>query len=254
MSVLAIIPARAGSKGIPSKNFELLGEESPLERAISCTARAGIHWRVVTTDRWPLPFPSLKIERLRRDDSVAFRPSESVTRYLCRPPELAQDDTPMIDVVKHVFLEIPGPDDQIVVLLQPTQPLRKPEHVTAAIDLLQTSGADSVVSVLELPLAQSPDLLLRHLSNGTLCLWHSDLDAGGWCPSLSWGPTRRQQARPAYQRDGTVYAFRRSTVMTYGHVYGERCVPLLIDPKDSAPLDTSEDWLEAERRLKAREA
>jgi CMP-N-acetylneuraminic acid synthetase len=84
---------------------------------------------------------------------------------IASPPRLisvrqhyAQDDTPMIEVVQHAE---PDPRDRgldIIVLLQPTQPFRTPEHVQQAIRLLQETQADSVVSVVPLPLSHSPML------------------------------------------------------------------------------------------------
>jgi CMP-N-acetylneuraminic acid synthetase len=65
--------------------------------------------------------------------------------------------------------------------------------------------------------------------------------------------TRRQDVRPAFSREGTVYAFRRSTLERYGSIYGEDCRPLVIDPAESLSIDTPEDWAEAERRLRSRE-
>jgi CMP-N-acetylneuraminic acid synthetase len=61
--------------------------------------------------------------------------------------------------------------------------------------------------------------------------------------------TRRQDVRPAYYRDGTVYAFRRDTIERFGNIYGQRCVPLLIDARESLSIDSPEDWVEAQRRL-----
>ena len=63
--------------------------------------------------------------------------------------------------------------------------------------------------------------------------------------------TRRQDARPAYSRDGTAYAFWRTTVERYGNIYGNRCEPLVIDAADSLSIDSPADWAEAERRLAA---
>ena len=61
--------------------------------------------------------------------------------------------------------------------------------------------------------------------------------------------TRRQDVRPAYARDGTIYAFRRRTVERHGSIYGPDCRPLVIDPEDSINLDSMEDWAAAERVL-----
>jgi CMP-N-acetylneuraminic acid synthetase len=61
--------------------------------------------------------------------------------------------------------------------------------------------------------------------------------------------TRRQDARPAYSRDGTVYAFRRATLERSGGIYGEDCRPLLIDARASLSIDTQGNWDEAVRIL-----
>jgi len=107
-----------------------------------------------------------------------------------------------------------------------------------------------VVSVVALPLAQSPDLLCK--------VRHGCLEAYLWgladgCSAPWHMPSRRQAAQPAYMRDGTVYAFWRRNVTTYDSIYGERdgerVRPLIIPASESCPLDTPDDWIEAERRL-----
>jgi CMP-N-acetylneuraminic acid synthetase len=61
--------------------------------------------------------------------------------------------------------------------------------------------------------------------------------------------TRRQDARAAYSRDGTVYACWRKTIDRFGSIYGDRCHPLIVSASDSLSIDTLDDWAEAERRL-----
>ena len=146
----------------------------------------------------------------------------------------------MIDVVKHALEAIPGPPEQIVVLLQPTQPLRQPKHVMEAIRLLrETPEADSVVSVVEIPQTHHPAFT---------CTVH----AGRLHPQqgLWWVvPRTRQAVDPVYIRDGTVYAFRRGSVVEYDDLYGMVTLALIIPPEENCPLDTPEEWAEAERRL-----
>jgi len=160
-----------------------------------------------------------------------------------RPADLAQDDTPMLPVVRHALaaLRSSGWSADAIVLLQPTSPLRRPEHIRDAVALLRQTGADSVVTVVELPLHLSPDYVMR-------------IDGGILRPFLAEGAqvTRRQDARPAYSRDGTIYAFRRSTVERFGNIYGEDCRPLVLDPADSLSIDSPADWDAAERMLASR--
>ena len=77
------------------------------------------------------------------------------------------------------------------------------------------------------------------------------IDDGVLRPFLPDGArvTRRQDARPAYSRDGTVYACWRDTIDRSGTIYGERCHPLIVSAADSLSIDSAEDWAEAERRL-----
>ena len=225
MSVLAIIPARAGSKGVPNKNFRELCGVSPVERA-TLVAKLVANEVVISTDT--------KYGLANWNSLVTWE------RVLLRPAALAKDDTPMIAVVKHVLEQIPGPPDQKIVLLQPTQPLRKPEHITQALALL-TPEVSSVVSVKR---SVSPSELLAIYRPGRL--WR--VEGSNYLRDL---PSRRQDMNEGYVRDGTVYAFWRRTV-EYGDIYGPDVVPLLIDPADTCPLDTPEDWLEAERRLRER--
>jgi CMP-N-acetylneuraminic acid synthetase len=235
-AVLAIVPARLGSKGVPGKNFRPLAGLSPLTRAVLCAHAACGTWPVVTSDA----------------DQFTDGP-DADCRWLQRPPALAQDDTPMSDVVRHVLEAVPGPKDEIIVLLQPTQPLRTVAHVRAAIALLQSSGADSVVSVAEVPDQWRPDTLCEidqlpgHPDQLTPYRWWCECGPGNWATI----PATRQAAGRAWYRDGTVYAFTRATIVEHGTIYGEDVRPLIIKPEDTCPLDTPAEWAEAERRIRA---
>jgi CMP-N,N'-diacetyllegionaminic acid synthase len=160
-----------------------------------------------------------------------------------RPASLAEDDTPMLPVVRHAIdtLSAGGWIPDVIVLLQPTSPLRRPSHVRDAVTMLRDTKADSVVTVVELPRHLSPDYVMR-------------IDDGVLRPFLPDGArlTRRQDARPAYSRDGTVYACWRATLDRWGTIYGERCQPLIVNAADSLSIDTPDDWAEAERRLAER--
>lgn len=157
-----------------------------------------------------------------------------------RPASLAADDTAMLPVIRHTVetLAAAGWTAEIIVLLQPTSPLRRPAHIQDVVNRLRSSNADSVVTAVEVPRHLSPDYVMR-IENGLLK------------PFLPEGErvTRRQDARPAYSRDGTAYAFWRATIERFGNIYGDRCEPLVIDAADSLSIDSPADWAEAERRL-----
>ena len=143
----------------------------------------------------------------------------------------------MLPVVQHALstltdLSLTYTPPTYVVLLQPTQPLRTADHVIAAINMLDDTLADSVVSVVKIPEHYSPDYAVR-VDSGRLNLYLPD------------GPSRRQDARSAYSRDGTVYAVRREAVER-GTLYGTDCRALVIPASQSVNLDSPEDWERAE--------
>lgn len=223
---LGIIPARHGSKGIPGKNIRLLAGRPLLEYTIRAARASGV------VDRLILSTDSQEIA------AVGSRLGVEVP--FLRPSTLAQDDTPMAPVVEHAVesLEQTGWSPEIVVLLQPTAPLRRPQHIVDGVSLLRATLCDSVVSVVEVPRHLAPDYVMK-------------IVGGRLLPFLPEGAriARRQDARPAYARDGTIYAVWRDVVLKTHSLYGADCRPLLLSGNESMTLDTLEDWAAAERRL-----
>ena len=230
--VLGLIPARGGSKGVPGKNLHPLAGKSLVRRAHECALEAGVLDRVV----------------LSTDDpriAEAARAGGLEVPFL-RPEALAGDATPMIDVVLHALAAFAakGYRPDAVMLLQPTSPLRRPGHVREAVRLLEESGADAVCSVVAVPPELRPHYVMRIRDDGSLDYF---LPEGRLY-------RRRQDVPPAYRRDGTVYLARTATLERFRDFYGERCVPLFVDPEDSLSIDDPAQWADAERRVAAREA
>jgi CMP-N-acetylneuraminic acid synthetase len=227
--VLGIVPARGGSKGVPGKNVRPLAGLTLLEYTARAARESGVLDRVI------LSTDSAEIADTGRRAGLDVP--------FMRPVMLASDDTPMLPVIQHALesLARDGWSPDMIVLLQPTSPLRRPDHIRAAVTTLRETKADSVVTVVELPRDHSPDYVMR-------------IDEGRLRPFLSEGAriTRRQDARPAYWRDGTVYAFWRSTIERFANIYGDNCHALVLDGQDSLSIDTAADWNEAERRLVGR--
>jgi CMP-N-acetylneuraminic acid synthetase len=228
--VLGIIPARGGSKGVPRKNIRML-EGKPL---LEYTAEAALAARrlsrvILTTDD-----EEIAAVGRRCGLDVPFR----------RPAELARDDSPTLPVVRHAvaFLEGTGDRFDAICLLQPTTPLRRAEHIDACIELIQTTGADAVVTVLPIPDEHHPHWVYFRDDEGWL-----RLSTGGTVPV-----SRRQDLPRAFHRDGSVYVTRRDVVMDEHSLYGKRVTGYLMDPEDSVNIDGPDDWALAERRLRDR--
>jgi CMP-N-acetylneuraminic acid synthetase len=227
--VLGLVPARGGSKGVPGKNVRPLAGRTLLDYTAGAARDSGI------VDRIVLSTDSEEIAEAGRRAGLEVP--------FMRPAPLAQDDTPMLPVIEHAIMALveSGWTPDVIVLLQPTSPLRRPWHIRDAVTTLRETKADSVVTVVELPRHLSPDYVMR-IEDGLL---RPFLPNGA-------GVTRRQDARAAYSRDGTVYACWRYTIDRFGSLYGDRCHPLIVSAADSLSIDSPDDWAEAERRLTGR--
>jgi CMP-N-acetylneuraminic acid synthetase len=229
--VLALIPARAGSKGIPGKNVRLLAGKPLLAYAVEAALGAGAIQRVI------LSTDSEEIAALGRELGAE-------TPFL-RPAELAADDTPTLPVVQHALYWLDRHEayrPEALVLLQPTAPLRTARHVDEAIELLWETGADSVVSVARVPGHFHPawQLIVR---DGELRRHDGE--------PLAALRTRRQELSATYWRNGAIYACRREALLASGTLYGERCVPYEMPLEISINLDSEAEWQLAEAALRA---
>jgi CMP-N,N'-diacetyllegionaminic acid synthase len=226
MRVLGLIPARAGSKGVPGKNVRLLAGKPLIQYTIESALAARRLARVVVTTE------SSDIAELARrlGAEVPFT----------RPEALARDESPMLPVVLHALaaLEAAGDRFDAVCLLQPTCPLRRPEAIDGCIDLLERSGADSVVSVLDVPARYHPRWVFLEQGDGSLA------------PAIAGAlPSRRQDLPPARHRDGSIYVTGRTALLEHGTLYGARMLGWPMDPAQSVNIDDADDWARAERLL-----
>ncbi len=230
MQVLGVIPARGGSKGIPNKNLAMVGGR-PL---LAYTADA-----VKESARLTRAIVSTNDERI----ADAAR-SLGLEVPFVRPSSLAADDTPMLPVVQHAMhaMAADGFHAEIVVLLQPTSPLRRGEHIDAAIVWLERAGGDSVVSVVEVPHQFSPVSVMR-------------VDDGWLFPFLDGPAVARRQDKPRlYARNGPAVLAVRASVIVGGSLYGDKSWPLIMKPEESLDVDTPWDLSLVECALAARNA
>ena len=235
MRVLGLITARGGSKGVPRKNVRLLNGKPLLEYTAAAASEARSLCRlVISTDDAEIA-------------DVARRCGVDVP--FMRPSELALDTSPTFPVLEHalVTLREQGDEFDAVCLLQPTNPLRRASDIDACVEILRSTGADSVVSVLPVPHEYNPKWVYWRQNDGDLKISTGDAEP----------ISRRQDLPPAFHRDGSVYVTRSETILTGKSLYGERVHGYEIDPRFSVNIDTEEDWKEAEdrlRRLEMREA
>ena len=232
--MLALVPARGGSKGIPRKNLQLLAGKPLVVHAIETGLAARLVSRVVcSTD----------------DDEIAEVARQAGAEVpFRRPPELAQDVSEDWPVFVHAleWLEREeGWRPDLIVNLRPTSPLRRPRHVDEAIELLLRTGADSVKAVC---------LARQHPHK----MWLRG-DDGSMEPFLKTklrlerGPdVPRAQLQEVYWQNGIVDVTRREVIFEQRTVIGARVAGLVIEPADSIDIDGPLDLALAELLLAKR--
>lgn len=233
MNVLGLITARGGSKGIPGKNLAPCGGKPLL--AWTCEAALGssaITRTVISTD----------------DEGIADAArSMGVEAPFLRPEHLASDTAKSIDVAIHAldWLAIHARwNTDVLVLLQPTSPLRVSRHIDEAYALL-APGADAVVSVVEVPHHFKPWSQLT-LENGVL----GEYIKG----DLPFERYRRQGQPTLYARNGPAVIVTRAPVIRGGSFYGEKCLPYVMTAEDSVDIDEPADLVHADWLLRKRGA
>jgi len=205
--ILAIIPAREGSKTVPRKNIQPLAGH--LSRVI------------VSTD----------------DEEIAeiSRAYGAEVPFL-RPTSLAQDETVDLPVFKHALewlAENEAYQPEIVVQLRPTSPLRPPDCIDRAIEiLLENNNSESVRGVI--PSGQNPYKMWRISSEGNLRpLIDNDFEEPYNMP--------RQQLPQTYWQTGHIDVIRTSTILEKGSMSGDNILPLIMDPRYAVDIDTAKD-------------
>lgn len=231
MEILGVIPARGGSKGIPRKNLASLGGRPLIAHTCDAARESRRLTRVVvSTDD---------------EDIAAAARCLGVEVPFLRPAALGADDTPMLDVLLDLLstFERGGYRPDAIVLLQPTSPFRRAQHIDAAIELLISSRADSVVSVVAVPHQFTPSSLMR-------------LDGDRLVPAdAAPGPMRRQDKPALFARNGPAVVAARTPLLLEQHVlYGPDTRALVMSREDSLDVDDGFDLEMAELLLAARRA
>lgn len=150
-----------------------------------------------------------------------------------RPPELARDDTPTIPVLQDVVrrLESAGDCYDAVFTLQPTNPLRRPQDIDGAVELLESSGADSVISFV--------DVGERHPARMKMIGAEGRVIDPPFAEAFEGQP--RQALPKLYLREGSVYLTRTGVLMNQNSLKGRDCRAWLIPEERACNVDTPFD-------------
>jgi CMP-N-acetylneuraminic acid synthetase len=230
--ILAVIPARGGSKTILRKNIKPLAGKALIEYTFHAAKASKLLNRIV------LSTDDVEIADIGRQSGIEVP--------FLRPRELAEDDCPTLPVIQHAIKLLEEKENykpDYIVILQPTSPLRTAAHIDEALNTLIETQADSVVSVIEVPHQYNPYSIMR-IENGKLVPFIQGSEEH----------TQRQQKPVFFARNGAaIYAFRYETLMKKNSLYGDDCRPYLMSKEDSVDIDDMVDFRFTEFLLSKRQ-
>ncbi|OAJ96164.1 acylneuraminate cytidylyltransferase family protein [Vibrio bivalvicida] len=213
--ILAIIPARAGSKGLPGKNIKSLGGKPMIAWTIEAAVQSQKFSRVVvSTD-------SVEIGEVAQQwgAEVPF----------LRPDFLSSDESPIFDTITYT-LDMLGDEFDAICLLQPTSPLRTSNHLIEAVELFEKDDVHSVVSVTKVD--KSPQW----------CFWRDE--QAYLTPILSGGLSlnRRQELQDAFVLNGAIYIAETGELLSERKFLFDDSVSYLMSKESSIDIDDLVDF------------
>jgi CMP-N-acetylneuraminic acid synthetase len=222
-TVLTLIPARGGSKGLPGKNIRPFLGKPLIARTIDAARDSGVAGRIVVTT----------------DDAEIARVSEECGAEVpfLRPAEIANDAAPVLAAALHAldwFENHDGWAPEWLLLLQPTSPLRTADDIRDAISLLNQADADAILAVSE---------------TKSHPYWVKSLTSDGFLASFIDGqnqPSRRQKLPPAFVINGLLYMVRTTTLRDELTFSPRRTLPLMIPAIRAIDIDNETDFQIAE--------
>jgi CMP-N-acetylneuraminic acid synthetase len=224
--ILAVIPARGGSKGILHKNIQDLAGKPLIAYTIEAALKSKTLNRVIVST----------------DDAEIAKVAESYGAEVpfLRPAELAKDDTPSLLVIQHAVKYIEEDEGRkldVVVILQPTSPLRSEKYIDEAVEKLLRTGADSVITVCK----------VRHHP-----FWSFTVKEDRVYPFSEKGiaVSRRQDLPEIYAVNGAVYAVRRNVLFEQNSVFGRDTKAVVMPYEESVEIDDYFDLFVAEMVMK----
>ena len=219
--VLAIVPARGGSKGVPRKNLRNLGGKPLIAWTIAaCKGSRYVDRLIVSTDD--------------KEIAIVARNFGAEVPFM-RDAALAQDDTPGIDPVLDALDRLPGFD--FVVLLQPTSPLRESTDIDGALDACIAQKAPACVSMVRV--SEHPKWMFRLDERGRIQSYESIIDI----------PVRRQDLAELFIPNGAVYVARVDWLRQTRKFFSDETLAFAMSAELSIDIDTPLDFIVAEAIL-----
>jgi len=217
IKMIAIIPARGGSKGLPRKNIIEIGGKPLIVWTIEAAkASKNIDRIIVTSD----------------DDEILRIAKENGVEVLKRPDKFSTDTARAENVLAHAlkFAQKNGGLPELVIYLQPTSPLRKAKHIDAAFDLLKKMKGDALISVTNADNKLLKALLVTDHKGCLITASRKDFRT-----------FNRQELPLVYVPNGAIYIMKSKNCLRLPRFHGKKTIPFIMSSEESIDVDSKED-------------
>ena len=226
-NILAVIPARGGSKGIPRKNIVKINDRPLIDYTIQAALQVSrINHVVVSTEDKEISTISKELGA-----QVPFIRSDHLATNQMQSAPVIIDTLNQMERLKSIKYDA-------VLMLQPTSPLRTSKHIDEALDLFFSQECDSVVSVVSVG-GTHPFRMKRLVGNQLV----NYIDQG------FWDMRPRQALPPAYIRNGSIYLIKRDVLIKEEQLIGKKCLGMVMSDEESINIDSPLDLKLAELLL-----
>jgi N-acylneuraminate cytidylyltransferase/CMP-N,N'-diacetyllegionaminic acid synthase len=224
--IIAIIPARGGSKGLPRKNIKPLAGRPLIYYTIYEALKSNYLDRIIVSTE------DEEIAKISKDCGAELP--------FMRPKELAMDNTPTLPVLQHAIHYLEEKENyypDIIVLLEPTSPLRNNKDIDSAIKKFIESRYNTVVTVCKVDYPPH---------------WVYKLEGGKLKPFIKNGKkiTRRQDAPDLYRLNGAIYVIKRDLIMIENKILCDNMDGVIMPLEKSIDIDSELDFFIAEKLMK----
>jgi CMP-N-acetylneuraminic acid synthetase len=217
-TVIAVIPARGGSKGLPGKNIKFLAGKPMIAWTIEAALSCKVIERILVSTEDP--------------DIASIALQYGAEAPFLRPQKLASDTSSSVDVAIHALQWLERSEHfkpEFFLLLQPTSPLRTAQDIQETIELQARHDADAIISVCQT--THPPHWVMSFADDGSIVPYFGAPEA-----------SRRQDAKPAYCPNGAIYLVRSEVLMKQRTFFPKRTFGYIMPFDRSVDIDTAWDF------------
>jgi UDP-hydrolysing UDP-N-acetyl-D-glucosamine 2-epimerase len=215
MKNIAIIPARGGSKTIKNKNLKKIKNKTLIEITIDIAKKTNLFDKII------LSSDSNNILNECVDDVILDK----------RPEYLSTDTSNVKELINYIITKYIDNNDINIIILQPTSPLRNEIDIINSLNFLNMKNVDSVISVCKMDHINIPEKCM-YIDNGKLFFYNNN----------NKNLKRKQDTKEYYFRNGSIYAFKKSSFIKYNNFFGNNCVPYVMEKENSVDIDDYFDY------------